>query len=1549
MHLKSGSQTNLSRRFKSVFLILAGVGAAVVPLAAFGTTPPAPTASANAIPPEKFNEYKAAAARGDVQAQSDLGVLYLLGRGVAENLPEALKWLKMAAEKGNPVAQNVLGEMYFRGLGMKKPDDKEAMKWYQKASEQGNIDAQVNLGLMYYMGVGVTADEKKAAELFRQAAEKGNPIAQRHMGYLYAKGEGVPVNRQESQKWYQMAQANGGSPAPGVPGAAAATSPGDAGAAASVPAAPPPHKWQGAGADEAEKGSKALDAGDREGALSLFLAAAEKSPEDEEIQRNVGQLSMDLGKNAQAADYFKRAVVLAVKAKALGRVAEHNVRLRELAVIRPEALEKQTTKVSAPPPGEEAAKRVNAWSAILDQATAASVKGQDAEALKLAQSALANAQKFFGKGHYLTQTSRRDVATYLFRTGQRDKARALMGEAIQAMRKLLGADHPETLAMQIRLGGMLEEGALYPEALKVYTEVQQGYAKSLGADHFDTLGAARAVARIEQDLGHYADSEKRLEAVCQKLTDQLGPYHEERADCLGQLARLQVQGGRYDVAEKSYEQLLTLQGEIRPPTATAFREARLGQAELFRFLARYDQAEGILKEILAAGEKETPPLAGRLLVRTQDLLAQVYEDRGDFVQAEKLMRQVIAQETKALGPEHPDVIASLSGLAGILKRAGQQEAAEKIYNGALQRARKLLGANHQTTIALLNNLGLILEEEGLYDQAEPMFKEALKAGQTLLGEDHPTTIAAMNSLAMLYESQGNFDKARPLYAKTITLSSKRLGREHPDTVAFVNNLAYLDLMRQDYASAARQFQEVVTLWAKTLGEKNPKTLKGMNNLARALHKLSRHDEAEKLFKKTLALREEALGGTHMDTLRSMQDLAALYRDRGRNQEADELFQKTLQLEEKILGPQHPYTFETMGGLAGVKENLKDTQAAFAIRQTLFARRTEFLNRMMWVAGDNAREGYVRLHQPEFFAYLSLLSRLEPEVAGKALLEASLRRKGLLLKISSEVQQVARLSSDPTLGKLANELVQARKELASRTLEGPKEGVNGEEHLHALNALEDRINTLEGDLGRASLRFRQKVAAANMEDLVKELPEAAVLVDFLIYRDGEAENMVAGLLAKENGQPKYGLVVYKDVKEIQKQVVAYRTIIQDEAADEADMKKVGAELHAAVWKPLEPFLGSRSEVFVVPDGILNIMPFNALVDEKDAFLIRGVDLHLLNSSRDLVARTTKPNTGMVTFAGPDYNSEKTVGEKVLAEVRGKRSASAAKGAEAAPVIEDLPPEAEETSDNKGPAGGAAEAGAAGAASGSGGGARRSAALSQLRAGLRAFSVGMRGLRFDPLPGALKEGELINDNVSKAKKEVKLFTQNDAQEKGIKGITSPDILHVATHGFFLKADDNLKKRLLRLQRSAEVQLPPPGDNPLLRSGLAFAGINANAPFLGEIDTENDGVLTALEVMSLNLTGTRLAVLSACETGLGEIHEGEGVYGLRRAFQEAGVEKVMASLWEVSDAGTQALMTGFYKRLMEGKAPQASLRETQLELLGSSQWGHPYIWSAFMMVGK
>ncbi len=214
-----------------------------------------------------------------------------------------------------------------------------------------------------------------------------------------------------------------------------------------------------------------------------------------------------------------------------------------------------------------------------------------------------------------------------------------------------------------------------------------------------------------------------------------------------------------------------------------------------------------------------------------------------------------------------------------------------------------------------------------------------------------------------------------------------------------------------------------------------------------------------------------------------------------------------------------------------------------------------------------------------------------------------------------------------------------------------------------------------------------------------------------------------------------------------------------------------------------------------------------------------------------------------------------------------------------------------------------------------------------------------MSFKPLPGTAEEANVISSLLPN----VTLFTEYQATENAIKQLEVPEILQIATHGFFLK-------NLPRIQPDDSSSLlshnsrpvTPPQENPLLRSGLALAGFNPR-----ESGSE-DGVLTALEVANLKLRGTKLVVLSACETGLGKIENGEGVYGLRRAFTLAGAESQLMSLWTVSDAGTKELMIKYYQRLIQNQGRSEALRQTQLEMLNSSQYQHPYYWAAFVPVG-
>ena len=205
---------------------------------------------------------------------------------------------------------------------------------------------------------------------------------------------------------------------------------------------------------------------------------------------------------------------------------------------------------------------------------------------------------------------------------------------------------------------------------------------------------------------------------------------------------------------------------------------------------------------------------------------------------------------------------------------------------------------------------------------------------------------------------------------------------------------------------------------------------------------------------------------------------------------------------------------------------------------------------------------------------------------------------------------------------------------------------------------------------------------------------------------------------------------------------------------------------------------------------------------------------------------------------------------------------------------------------------------------------------------------------------------SDALRQLQPDAEVLTSGEANESAVKSAHGPRLLHLATHGFFLGSNQRATSERGRLLvQAASLDSGPTVviENPLLRSGLAFAGANQRDDGHG-----GDGILTALEASSLDLWGTRMAVLSACESGLGETKPGDGVYGLRRALVMAGAESQVMSLWQVSDDATRALMTDYYTRLKAGEARSGALRQVQLEMLHSTTRRHPYYWASFVLSG-
>ena len=196
------------------------------------------------------------------------------------------------------------------------------------------------------------------------------------------------------------------------------------------------------------------------------------------------------------------------------------------------------------------------------------------------------------------------------------------------------------------------------------------------------------------------------------------------------------------------------------------------------------------------------------------------------------------------------------------------------------------------------------------------------------------------------------------------------------------------------------------------------------------------------------------------------------------------------------------------------------------------------------------------------------------------------------------------------------------------------------------------------------------------------------------------------------------------------------------------------------------------------------------------------------------------------------------------------------------------------------------------------------------------------------------------------EVTVLTESNATENAIKQVNAPEILHIATHGFFLEDLEEVAPPTLGggligesdVNQTASQKL----ENPLLRSALALAGFNPRK------SGDEDGVMTALEIANLSLGGTKLVVLSACDTGVGDVNVGEGVYGLRRALALAGSESQVISLWQVGDFVTKDLMVKYYRRILDNEGRSEAMRQTQLEMLGTEKYKHPYYWASLIPSG-
>ncbi|HIJ83276.1 MAG TPA: CHAT domain-containing protein, partial [Magnetococcales bacterium] len=837
-------------------------------------------------------------------------------------------------------------------------------------------------------------------------------------------------------------------------------------------------------------------------------------------------------------------------------------------------------------------------------------------------------------------------------------------------------------------------------------------------------------------------------------------------------------------------------------------------------------------------------------------LAELYRNQGQYAQAEPLHKRSLAIREKALGPDHPGVALGLNNLAGLYRTQGQ------------------------------------------YAQAEPLYKRSLAIWEKALGPEHPDVAQSLNNLAELYRNQGQYAQAEPLCKRSLAILEKALGPEHPGVALSLNNLAVLYQTQSQYAQAELFYKRSLTIREKALGPDHPEVAQSLNNLAGLYQTQGQYAQAEPLNKRALAIREKALGPDHSEVALSLNNLAGLYRTQGQYAQAEPLYKRSLAIWEKALGPDHPEVALSLSNLASLYSAQNQYQKAYALLFRSFRATNNFLENVMWGAGEKIRQSYIEEQKHNVNVYISLLNQMNNDETAKEASFYSLSRKGLLLRIAAEVNAVARSGQHPELKEKADALSSMKKELAQLLF-------SGSDKREKIDALGRRIHDLESDLGIKVKALGRSNSVVEPDQVSAALQSDQVLVDFLVFHERDLKNFnykdwqIVAMVTDPQAKPSIQMIKIGAMDPIADKVKAYRGKMEmEEDANKQSMDALAKQLYTSLWKPLQPFVKDKATVYLVPDGVLHLLPFKAMMDENGKYLGQTTHLVTLSSARDVVLPPlTGEATAPVIVAGPDYFAG-LQGE----DAKGKR-------------------------------------------------------------GTRTGGVRLSDMFFGLLSGALVEGKTVNDMMQQKNTAPMLVTEAAATEKMVAGVNSPRILHLATHGFFLDT----------LVKETEIEIVPlPGENrsvmavmkpvekksksqdglvaadPMNRAGVALAGANKGVQGIKNADG-TDGILTAGEAVNLNLEGTDLVMLSACRTGVGDVRNGEGVYGLQRAFQEAGAKAVLSTLWSISDAGTMAFMKAFYGRFLKGVQPQKALQETQDEFIESEKWHHPFFWAPFVMVGK
>jgi CHAT domain-containing protein/tetratricopeptide (TPR) repeat protein len=1132
------------------------------------------------------------------------------------------------------------------------------------------------------------------------------------------------------------------------------------------------------------------------------------------------------------------------------------------------------------------------WKSLDSLGTVYNKQKNYAQAFEVWERAKLKAAKEFGKKHENYATALKQLGDFFQSLGRYPQAEPYFIALVATRKESLGSKHHfygkalNSLAINYYYMGNLQK------AESLFLEVKEVYKIALGENHLDYAGILSNLGIINYDRADYDKAEKYyLEAlhIREKL---VGKDHLDYAGSLTTLGNLYNSKGEYKRAKEMFETATKIYKAKENP----FYPLSLTNLSMaYRNLNDYKKAESLLQESLKF-TKDSKGVKHPNYANALGKLGEIYLLVYKFEQSKSALTEAAQLKKELLGEKHPqyaDVLQTLSSLYIALNDYAQ---AEELMLQVLQIRKEVFGEKNPKYASALANLATFYLRVDDYLQAETFFNQGLNIIKETAGKNNIDYAGFLNNLGVLYYNFNNYPKAEECYQEALSIRGNLLGKEHPEYAVSLITLANVYISsKKDINKAEAMLRDVLKIYKKNKAEKTVNYAAALSTLSTIKKAQKDYKQAKDLLLESIHLRKTISADQGNDFTLTLNNLSIIYQIQKEYKKSDSLLLLAAQMTKNITGEKNRLYNLYINNLAINQENMGNLKAAFDYRQEtadIYLARIE--------------DAFPAMSQKEKSLFLKdIKENIEASAnfTNKALafnVNATgwfynyiLATKGILLNNQNKIRDRILASKDTSLQNLY-QAWQAKRNILAQVYQMPIE----EKKSRGLDEkqLEEDANRLEKEISGKSELFAQTndKKRYTWQEVQKNLKKGEAAIEMIKYRKTNADILDTLLYAvlvitpqhKDNPE----MLILDNGNDLEaKHLKNYQNSIIYQKTDKLSYQQY--------WKKIADVLYKYKikKVYLAPDGVYNQINISTLQNPTTLdYVADEIEIQILGNTKELVMnpREKKITIQNGVFIGyPDYetttsNPEETKKNRPLSPNNTTRG------------------------------------------------------WGKLR--LDSTQRFFDGSKVIELPGTKIEVENIQAIFNKNKIKSEVYLAEKASESLVKKLQSPQILHIATHGFFLEnIEDNDSKEGTRAIMGTDNQKVL--ENPLLRSGLLFAG--ASQALSGQND---EGILTSFEATNLDLDNTELVVMSACETGLGVISNGEGVYGLQRAFQVAGARTILMSLWTVSDAATKDLMTLFYENWVTKKQlKREAFRNAQKEL--KKKYPQPYYWGAFVMVGE